>query len=54
MHLIITNHLMNRVKTHLNIDQVGHTKSPSKEGVNKNVTRMLNKELIQKSKEGAY
>lgn len=41
---------MNRVKTRLNNDQVGHTNSSSKEGVNKNVTRMLNKALIQKAK----
>lgn len=41
---------MNRVKTCLNNDQVGHTNSSSKEGVNKNVTRMLNKALIQKAK----
>lgn len=42
---------MNRVKTNLNIDQVGHTNSSSKDGVNQNVTEKLNRELIKKAKE---
>lgn len=41
---------MNRVETSLNVDQVGHTNSSSKDGVNQNVTKMLNKELIKKAK----
>lgn len=41
---------MNRVKTSLNIDQVGHASSSRKEGVNQNVTNMLNKELTKKAK----
>lgn len=41
---------MNRVKTSLNIDQVGHASSSRKEGVNQNVTNMLNKELTKKQR----